>query len=317
MKKLFFAFCSLMPLLAGDMLPLATGNQWNYRVSDGTTRTISVGVPLSASGKIYYRVAGYAATTALWLRSDATGVFMYDDETAHEVELVRFASGPINSQISGCLQSQEAQKDRVPYSGPAGRFESAFELRYRPLNCRDVGFENELYLENIGLVKRTETTIAGPKTMELVYAKVGEVTVEPGKNTTLSLTLDNPTVSGVLPGDTIDLKPTLRLSVGEGALKLNFATSQRYDLAIRDANGIIVYLWSASAIFLPVTGTETISGIRTWQIDAKVSGLAPGNYQVEAWLTTSMDNPTISARPTVGERIVLAVTTPLQVTGAN
>jgi hypothetical protein len=303
MKTLLLACTSLMPLLAADMLPLATGNQWNYRVSDGTTRTISVGLPLSAGGKSYYRVSGYTVSPALWLRSDSTGVFMYDDETAHDVELVRFGAGPIDTHISGCLQSEEAQKERVPYSGPAGRFESAFELRYRPLSCRDVGFENELYLENIGLVKRTETTIAGPKTMELVYAKVGEVTVEPGKNTAISLTLDHPVVSSA---DTIDLKATLRLTVAEGdALKLKFATSQRYDLAIRDANGAIVYLWSASATFLQVVGTETISGQRTWQIDAKVPSLLPGNYQVEAWLTTE------------GERVIIAVATPLQVNGLN
>jgi hypothetical protein len=304
MKILILALCSL-PLMAADLLPLATGNQWTYRVSDGTTKNITVGLPLAAGGKVYYRVAGYAATAPLWLRSDATGVFMYDDETAQDVELVRFASGPINTPISGCLQSQEARPGFTRYEGPTGRFDSGVELRYRPLGCRDVGFENEIYLDNIGLVKRTETTFAGPKTMELIYAKVGEVTVEPGKQTSLSLTLDKPVVTAILPGDSISLKATLRLTVAEGgALKLTFPTSQRYDLAVRDTNGQTVYLWSSLAIFLPVVGTEQISGQRTWEIDVNVPGLPPGNYQVEAWLTT------------VGERI-LAVATPLQVTNVN
>lgn len=303
MKTLFLALCSI-PLLAADLLPLATGNQWTYQVSDGTTRDLKVGLPLAAGGKVYYRVTGYAVAP-LWLRSDATGVFMYDDETANDVELVRFAAGPINTPISGCVQSEEARPGSTRYEGPAGSFDSAVELRYRPLGCRDVGFENELYLDNIGLAKRTETTIAGPKTMELIFARVGAVTVEPGNKTTLSLALDKPLVHAILPGDTIALKATLRLAVADGgALKLNFSTSQRYDLAIRDSNGQIVYLWSAAAIFLPVIGTEQFSGQRTWQIDANVAGLLPGNYQVEAWLTSE------------GQR-TLAVATPLQVTNLN
>ena len=283
MRILLFALCGL-PLMAADLLPLATGNQWTYRASNGTTRTMTVGLPLAAAGQTYYRVSGYAVSP-LWLRSDANGVYFYDDETASDRELLRFSGVTVNTPIAGCRQSAEADKTRTPYAGPAGRFAGALNVHYRPLACRDVGYEDDTYLENIGLVQRTETTIAGPVTYELVYAKLGAMTIEPGKKTTLSLSLEQPAT--ILPGDVLALKATLRLQVADGgALRLHFNSSQRYDLAVRDANGEVVYLWSSTAIFLPVVGTEVIAGQRTWEIEVQVPGLLPGNYQVEAWLAT-------------------------------
>ncbi|MBY0507403.1 MAG: hypothetical protein K2X03_26050 [Bryobacteraceae bacterium] len=270
------SLCSL-PLLSADLLPLATGNQWTYRLSDGTSRSISVGLPLAAGGRVYYRVNGYAAVP-LWLRTDAKAIYFYDDETERDQELLRFATGPSTTMISGCEQSAESARAEEPYQGPAGRFESPLRVQFRPLACRDVGFESDVYLDNIGLARRVESTLAGLRTMELTYAKVGALTLEPGRKTTLSLALEP------------DLKATLRLTVADGeALRLAFNSSQRYDLAIRDTNGVLVYLWSATAIFLPVTGTEVFGGTRTWQIDTKAAGLLPGQYQVEAWITHTGD----------------------------
>jgi len=294
MKTLFLALCSL-PLLAADLLPLADGNQWTYRLNDGTSRSITVGLPLSAGGHVYHRVNGYAAMP-LWLRSDATAVYFYDNDTGTDRELVRFASGPVTTPISGCEQSAEARRAGTAYEGAAGRFDNPLEIRYRPLACRDVGFETETYLDNIGLAKRVESSIAGPRTMELIYAKVGALTLEPGKKTALSLAIESP--AAILPGDLLDLKATLRLTVADfSALRLRFSSSQRYDLAIRDASGTVVYSWSAAMLFLQVTGTEVISGTRTWPIEARVPGLQPGNYQVEAWLTHEGERQLTVATP--------------------
>jgi hypothetical protein len=302
MKTLLFGLCCL-PIFAADLLPLAQGNQWIYRISDGSSRTISVGLPLSASGRIYYRVSGYAVQP-LWLRSDDNAVYFFDEETATDRELVRFVAGPLRTPISGCEQSAEAQRDRTPYAGPVGRFPSALEVRFQSLACRDVGFDTDSYVDNIGLVRRVETSIAGPRTLELVYAKVGSITLDPRPRTTLSLALEESTVM-VRPGETILVEANLRLSVADyGAVKLRFNSSQRYNLIVRNELGDVVYNWAATAIFLPVTATEVVSGQREWHIEAQVPGLLPGSYQVEVYLTTNPDHQ-------------FAVSTPLQILPAN
>lgn len=301
--KFFLFFLGLLPSFGADLLPLVSGNQWTYRDGSGATRQITVGLPLVAGGQVYYRVRGYAAEP-LWLRSDAAGVYSFDEESARDRELLRFSSGSLITPISGCNQTAESQRDRTAYQGPVGRFNGALEVRFQGLACPDAGFESDTYLENIGLMRRIEMTIAGPRTWELVYAKVGSLTLEPGPRSSLSLSLEKPFIA-VSAGEPIKLKATLRLTVADGgSLRMNFNSSQRYDLAVRDANGTILHTWSSTVLFLAVTGTENFVGTQTWQIDSNVPALLPGQYQVEAWITSDSQRQ-------------LTIATPLQVAQSN
>lgn len=302
MKVFMLLICGL-PLFGADLLPLATGNQWTYRDAGGAIRQMTVGLPLFAGGQVYFRVTGYAPQP-LWLRSTTAGVYSYEEDSERDRELLRFSAGPVLTPISGCEQSAESQQERAEYQGPVGRFNGALEVRFQPLACRDVGIETDTYLENIGLMQRKETSIAGSRTWELVYAKVGSLTLEPGPRSALSLSLDQPVIDA-RPGESVNIRATLRLTVADGGtLRMNFTSSQRSDLLVRDMNGTVLHTWSSTRLFLAVTGTENFAGTRTWPMESAVPGLLPGQYQVEAWITSD------------GQR-QLTIATPLQIVAGN
>lgn len=271
---------------AENYFPLAQGNRWVYRDARGTTHAISVSLPLSVGdGRIYFRVTGYTARPA-WLRTTATEVLMYDEETSEDIVVTRFSGREYPTAISGCDQIAIPQDRKVE----SGQFREALEIGYRHLVCADAGFESELYAANVGLVQRTETTIAGPRTWNLVSARIGNLNYDPGPYTSLNLTLDRTVIEREAPFDPVMFQATLRLaSWPPREFRLRFPSSQRYDLVLRNATGAAVYQWSANRGFVAVTGEEQFFGERSWQIDAEIPSIPDGTYTVEAWLTTIPD----------------------------
>ncbi|MGC4053345.1 MAG: BsuPI-related putative proteinase inhibitor [Paludibaculum sp.] len=74
-------------------------------------------------------------------------------------------------------------------------------------------------------------------------------------------------------------------------VKVQFPTSQRYDLVLRNPSGAIVYRWSEGKAFLDVVGEETVGGPKSYLIEGEIdaataAGLEDGFYTVEAWLAT-------------------------------
>ena len=70
-------------------------------------------------------------------------------------------------------------------------------------------------------------------------------------------------------------------------VRLEFTNAQRFDVSIGDAHGNEVWRWSAGRMFATVMGHETM-GLDDPRLayEAVFRGsLAPGTYQVRAWLT--------------------------------
>jgi hypothetical protein len=84
----------------------------------------------------------------------------------------------------------------------------------------------------------------------------------------------------------------MRLSSYRGAaLPLRFSSSQRYDIQLRNANGVVVYRWSDDVFYAQVIEDRVFSGELSFeqQIPLRLRGGAPlpaGEYRVEAWLDT-------------------------------
>lgn len=292
MKRKASSVVFAIPLLlttsafAENYFPLAQGNRWIYRDARGASHTISVGLPLSVrDGRTYFRVTGYTAQPA-WLRIHGSEVLMFDEETSQDILVTRFSGREYPTAISGCDQIAIPQDRKVE----TGQFREALEIGYRHLVCADAGFESELYADNIGLVQRTETTIAGPRTWTLVSARVGNLNYDPGPYTSVNLTLDRAVIERDAPFDPVSFQATLRLaSWPPQEFRLLFPSSQRYDLVLRNETGASVYQWSANFGFLTVIGDERFFGERSWQIKAEIPSIPDGKYTVEAWLTTIPD----------------------------
>jgi hypothetical protein len=151
------------------------------------------------------------------------------------------------------------------------------------MNCADAGSETEQYLENIGMLRRVESSIAGPRTYDLIDARVGSISISGTPHSSFQLT-------AAFIGQS--LKATLRLTVaGRTGLKLTYASSQDYDLALRDSNGEVLYRWSAARLFLPVIRERLVEGELLHSVEVPIEEisarpLAPGTYTVEAWITS-------------------------------
>ena len=279
------------PAASQNFFPLAEGNYWVYQDPSGShSDTVSVRGAETAGGRIYYTLEGYSDSPVLVRTTESGDLAAFDRKEGREHLLTRFRNQPVpyTTTLFGCLQTANAQTRRVPYSGVAGTFTSALEILYQPVHCRDFGIEQELYLENIGMVRRTVSTIAGPVTFHLVAARVGRLSfsAQPGGEARLTLDRNRVRRSGTVNDSS--LTATLRVSLsGSPPLRLRFSSSQRMDLSIRNQDQEIVYSWSADKLFLAVQQDETLSTELSYSVEALIPATVPdGEYQVEAWLTT-------------------------------
>jgi hypothetical protein len=191
--------------------------------------------------------------------------------------------------ISPCNQLARVESRSAKLSVPAGDFFNALAIRYPPANCADAGVESDVYAPYIGLIERSSITIAGPRVSQLVYARVGGVTVLSVPEVSFLVALDN---TAYKTGEAALARLAIR-NTSPAPLVLDFSSAQRFDIAIRNEAGAEVYRWSAARGFAAVIGSETIAGAeRNWAETIPLANnagqpLPAGRYTLEAWLTSS------------------------------
>ena len=274
--------------LAQDFLPLETGNSWTYRSADGReTREIRVGTPVMTDGVAWYSVTGLAPKRLLVSRAADGSLHALDLDTDAAQVILR-PNGSYETELSGCRQQASVYDKRVGYQGPLGFFSAALQVNYSASTCRDAGYEEDIYLENIGLARRTFQTIAGPRTLDLVSARVGKFSFNSDPSSVTRLSIDQSYLTRAASNDPLNLKAQLQIALFQTpSVKVRFESEQRYDFVIRDKEGRVHYRWSEGKFFATQTGEEEIRGERTFTWQSELPTLPDGSYQVEAWLTTS------------------------------
>ncbi|MEZ5364566.1 MAG: BsuPI-related putative proteinase inhibitor [Bryobacterales bacterium] len=285
---------SLAVEASARFFPLAEGNSWTYNIDrfgpeEGVT--VSVGAPVEMHGVAYFPVRGFAADEAL-LRADANGrVLQYIAEEGREALWYDF-SLPIGGTWTpqtpdDCTGPATIGARNETASLPAGVFRETVTVEYGPGGCADAGIGEEVFAAGIGLVRRTETTIAGPRTMQLARARVGGRTIE-SAGLSFSVKIDRPSYVHGANG----VAATLHASVtaensSDIPLALTFPSPQLFDLSIRNEKGETVYTWSADKLF-PAVVTDITLGRRVFEVEIplEISGrpLPDGMYVVEAWM---------------------------------
>ncbi len=291
------ATLSAAAVCGGDFLPLAQGNTWTYRESaSGQTFTVRVGTPVAMqSGRVYHALTGYVDRQLL-VRNDENQQLMYlDEDSGQERFLTSFlADGHIwAAPHRNCTNQGHTQNRRIPYTGPAGSWERTLEIRYMG-QCADAGLESESYAENIGMVRRVAQTIAGPRVFELLHARVGTVIVEGGDRGRFTLSAVQNPLQRLW-------RVTLRVDMGLApGLNVRFPSSQDYDVILRDKTGKSVFTWSADKAFLQMERIVNISSGWSATVDVPFPvGSTDLQYSLEAFLTTSPDQPKFAAATTV------------------
>jgi hypothetical protein len=288
MTHLVLTLSLSLPLLAADFFPLENGNSWTYREPrSGREFTIRVTTPEMHNNHVYYSLHGYGATRLVVRLDDSGRLLHWDDELARDVPIISFQpfeGGWWHAPYRACPQDGQTRQQRVLHDGPAGPIPAALDIRYRTTSCADTGIEAEQFAENIGLLRRTETTIAGPVHFDLIHARIGKRLLHALPNGRFTVTVAE------RPGsDFLDV--LLRLETSPASpLRLRFHSSQEFDLTLRDEDGHALWTWSATRLFLPVLQDRIVAG--QWLIPVQVprSVIPPGttNILVEAWITTAI-----------------------------
>jgi hypothetical protein len=267
---------------------LHVGNQWVYHQEGrvgGDPIVVEIAESRSIGGQFFSLLRGLPEGP-LWLRQDPDGV-LYDIEipTMRERVWARFRTpegGTYNTTINACNSMAKVESRNDTVKVPAGEWGGALRIAYPGPTCADAGVESEVFLPWIGLVKRTSTTIAGPVTLSLMYARVGGVTVLAQPEVSFGVTLDRAVYQ---PGELITARLTIRSTLAD-PLVLNFASGQRFDMALRNRAGEVVSTWGRDKVFLQVLGSETVGGERNWVLRMAAPNEA-GTYSAEGFLTAT------------------------------
>lgn len=281
--------CATLAAQTPDYFPLQSGNQYVYQPSGAgaADRVMEVGKPEAApSGVMVYPLAGFSPQDLRVRLTPENKLVRFDPETGSDAVLLDFAAPedqPFPTVIDPCSTSAAVRTRAGSYSGPIGTFDTVLIVEYSG-PCADAGIQRDIFLPYIGLVQRTESSIAGPRTYDLTYALVGGVTQVAGAHVSFGLSLDR---SSYKAGDKVAARLSLRNTRPE-PLVLDFNSGQEFDVAIVDAAGKEVYRWSAGRMFAQMLHDLSITGEKNWAAQlALPAGLAPGKYSAQAWLTAT------------------------------
>jgi hypothetical protein len=290
MKFLLFAILSAGSLLsAADFFPLTPGNTWTLRSASGARHEVRVGFTLRAKDdQAFYHLTGYRSEGS-WLRRDARGQLLWlEPETEVPELLTSFepSKDGYNTHLGACAQTARVQEERVEWGAP-GRQLPALKIQYEG-GCPDNAITEELYLENIGLVRRVVSTFAGPVTFYLQEARVGNLIYLHQAGVFFDMSLP----SGTLKSDNGEVltKITLRLSARDSEpIRLLYSSGQQYEFKLFNRSGDLVWKWSQDRVFIPAVSEDFVLD-RTWERNVLMEGVAPGEYTLEGSLTNSGPN---------------------------
>lgn len=163
--------------------PVARGNTWVYRDAAGAEQTVDIDSTRLVGSTRNYRLRGfngsshwirqttagrvYAGTTSVWYRFDG----------AVGTSWTFAVSGSSIPGSNGARLQVVSRNESLTV--PAGTF-STIHLRWRASGVADAGITDEWFAKGVGLVKRTEQSIAGPRSRVLVRATISGAAIPSG-----------------------------------------------------------------------------------------------------------------------------------------
>jgi hypothetical protein len=289
-------------LFGADFFPLQEGNTWTYREpASGQTFNVRVGQPSTIAGHLYYDLIGYTDTDLQVRIEEMFGALVYWDGLRNQEFLLtsfeQFEGGHWLAPFRPCpLQDGQGQLKLGNHDGPAGPIAGVLEIQYRAIGCADVGSLQEQYADHLGMLRRVMSTIAGPRTFNLIAARVGNITIDAAPSASFGVSLGPATAAG-------PVLATFRLHVNSKLpLTLSFSSGQEYDFALKDSAGTTLWRWSVSQTFLQALHQRIVAD--EWSASVEIPWpttsegvLQPGDYTVEAMVTNTNSLPFAAAVP--------------------
>lgn len=286
------AFASTLPAQTPAWFPLEIGNTWLYRPAATSTnrrgsqelRSIWVHGTETIAAQEYFNVRYFGREVLLRVDPSRGSVISYDRTSRSEqpwISLGLALGETFPTAIDPCSTKGTISSRDESVTTPAGVFANSVRVKFQG-NCADAGLTEQFYAPYIGLLSSEETTFAGPLKFELFYYRVGSNTSS-GQEVAFTVAIDSPRYT---VGGTLQARLTLRSSSPD-PITLHFPSSQSFDLRIRGEKGNVGDLWSKDKSFATVVRDEMFGpGERTYGLTEPLTGLPPGRYIAEAFLTT-------------------------------
>lgn len=249
-------------LSARAYFPLQPGFRWVYEVvgAIGARRTWQVEVldrpapmPLMP-GHAYLPLVGYFDSGPRNVRSDPFGnVFERSGDTRDHLWYLlgtpvgtswELSTAPPELSCLAGVRLTIGARDEV-VTVPAGEFRDVVRVDYSGSQCADAGITTEWFAPGVGLVRRAETTIAGPLVSNLVLAELGQ-TVWPRAAYETSLHLASPRyVNNLMPPVGPEALPHVQGAVvvrnrSDQPVELVFGGCRSVTVEVRDQAGTTV-----------------------------------------------------------------------------
>ncbi|HVY61612.1 MAG TPA: hypothetical protein VHF22_08165 [Planctomycetota bacterium] len=286
--------------------PLGVGDAWTYNQAGGAGRAqtppetkIDARWFDARTGYVWYRIRNFNGDLH-WIRQTSIGrIYEWGNKPWY-----RLGAGPgfpwIMDMGAGAIACSDGARLEVvsrseQVTVAAGTF-AALHIQWTT-QCRDAGITDEWFVKGIGLVKRVEETIAGPRTTELQYAKIGRKQygskAQPGSPIAIAVSTDQPSYyenhmpgPGPRPtqGPTITVSATMTPTSGQDAT-VNTPDFNVWLVTIADASGNVVYSSPQMKARAPAGGVnhtvKAAGDVATFTVNLPY-GTAQGTYTVTA-----------------------------------
>src|SRR5262249_31643814 len=207
----------------------------------GEPATVEVIGTAEYDGKTYYTLAGFIVGAPIQVRrTDAGDLVQYDPGSRSEKLWYAFRSATWKPERFCAGEAIVASRDPNVLL-PGGNRAPGLTIRYMPGICSDAGPAEETFASGVGLVRRVETTFAGPREWDLTYASLNGLLLA-GPDLSFTFAIDR-LVYPADPAAVMQARLTIRNTTSL-PLSLPFNSGQQYDLVIRDEAGRQVFLWS-------------------------------------------------------------------------
>jgi len=281
-----FLFLLATGLAQAQYFPLQVGNQWIYRVDEGPVKELRVAEVLRAETvdeKEYFVYKGiFGETSRVRVTAENTLVQLNADGTESLWADFNAAEGSsYPTSFDSCTGRGRVEKRNATTELLDRVWDNGIQVSYIAASCADAGVTDDLYLPGLGLAQRTYQSFTGPRRYKLSYARIGNASVVTSSEYSFRINLSQKTYASRA---IINLRMTLENWTKE-PLKLQFYSGQSFDFAIRDASGETVFFWSANKLFIAEVRELSVTGEKNWTVTEEMD-LKPGEYVLEAWLTT-------------------------------
>lgn len=249
---------------SASYFPLGLGNRWVYEKAGAGGTSIwkvdvmEAGMPGGGPGP-FFRLEGYFLGPPHTVRADRGGAvrelgpgedreylwYLLGAPVGATWQL-QLAPSPMARPVGDCVDGSKlvvASRNEV-VKVPAGEFTRVVRIDFRS-PCVDGGITSEWFAPGVGLVRREETSIAGPVVSELVQAELGGVAL-PRAAYSAALSLDSPRyVNNLMPSVGPGAAPTVRGSFAvrnftDVPVELTFSGCRSASVVVENEAGEVV-----------------------------------------------------------------------------